>query len=549
MKSCISILFTVLILAFMIGCTGDASLSGAGGQTTNGFTVCVIDPEGIPGVGLQVRLRPQDYFSNQPANAVMGSIIDGTTDNLGRFTVDSLDSGSYIIEVNDGKGSAVAIACTTSVIPQMTDLGTAKLSGCCRVVGRIPAEEISGHLWFVKVYGMERNVLIDPLSGEFVFSDLPGGRFTLRYEAEGTTLPIQEVSGIVTKPGETIVIPTYPTWRDSLRITLNTSVSGADVAGNVYGFPLLVRLTKGNFDFARALGNGADVRFTKADGTPLQYEIERWDSVDGIAEVWVKVDTVYGNNATQHFMMHYGNQAAASKSNPSAVFDTTQGFQGVWHLADAGSDIARDATGNSFSGVAHNLSAAGVPGTIGTAQEFNGETGFISIANTADSKLNFPEHGTYSVSAWVYSHVTDSAFHVVVSKGDFDYTLQQYYSNDWEFTEFLNTAGWDARRAPVVKDSWTFLQAVRTGTAEYLYVNGDLVDSGAVINANSSLRNTSFDVMIGRIPDYPDSSGRFFDGIIDEVRISSTACSPDWIKLCYRSQMPGSRLVELKNPQ
>lgn len=60
------------------------------------------------------------------------------------------------------------------------------------------------------------------------------------------------------------------------------------------------RLNQSNFNFSEALGSGENIRFSKADGTHLYYQIERWDSLSGEAQVWVRVDTVYGNNSTQY---------------------------------------------------------------------------------------------------------------------------------------------------------------------------------------------------------------------------------------------------------
>jgi hypothetical protein len=38
----------------------------------------------------------------------------------------------------------------------------------------------------------------------------------------------------------------------------------------------------------------------------------------------------------------------------------------------------------------------------------------------------------------------------------------------------------------------------------------------------------------------------YFKGKIDEVRVSSAALSPDWIKLCYINQKENDALVSFK---
>jgi hypothetical protein len=91
-------------------------------------------------------------------------------------------------------------------------------------------------------------------------------------------------------------------------------------------FPALVRLTSSTFDFSRALSGGADVRFTKSNGMPLPFEIERWDAASQAAEIWMKLDTVYGNDSSHFFTMWWGNPNAVSASDGEAVFDTAGGF-------------------------------------------------------------------------------------------------------------------------------------------------------------------------------------------------------------------------------
>ena len=47
--------------------------------------------------------------------------------------------------------------------------------------------------------------------------------------------------------------------------------------------------------------------------------------------------------------MYWGNPGATPISNSAAVFDTANGFAGVWHLGENGDSIY-DATGNAFNG-------------------------------------------------------------------------------------------------------------------------------------------------------------------------------------------------------
>ena len=61
----------------------------------------------------------------------------------------------------------------------------------------------------------------------------------------------------------------------------NTTASGANVSGDVYNYPLLLRFTGSTI--VDAVQPGApDIRFLDADGvTWLDYQVERWDQTAG----------------------------------------------------------------------------------------------------------------------------------------------------------------------------------------------------------------------------------------------------------------------------
>src|SRR5690606_2609268 len=118
----------------------------------------------------------------------------------------------------------------------------------------------------------------------------------------------------------------------------------------VRNFPVLIRLGAAEATiFTQAKAGGADIRFAKSDDTPLSYQIESWDAAGTKAAIWVKIDTVRGNNSTQSIKMHWGNTEADSESNGAAVFDTANGYKTVLHMNEPTGDV-NDATINAVVG-------------------------------------------------------------------------------------------------------------------------------------------------------------------------------------------------------
>jgi hypothetical protein len=361
-------------------------------------------------------------------------------------------------------------------------------------------------------------------------------------------------TNIILSSGATREIADFSSWTYLKRLFLNTTVAGANVPGAVFNFPVLVRLCGANFDFGQARPDGSDLRFKKSDDTPLPHEIEWWDPIAELAEVWVLVDTVYGNDNAQSITMYWGNPVAADSSNSAAVFDTAAGFQGVWHFSDGVNDPVRDATVNGYHGLSPAAARPQVArGAVGNCRVFDGVADYITMPNTADSKLNFPENGYYTVSAWVSLDTLDNAPHLIVSKGYEQYFLRFTYfpSNSplWEFSEFSGTNSWQACTTSATSGQWTLLTGVRQGSRQLLYCNGVLVDATPNSYATNNLsRNTSNDLSIGKFLKTVNVSNNsdsycFFKGSIDEVRILSATQNQDWVRLCYMNQRTDDRLV------
>jgi hypothetical protein len=533
----------------------------AGGTTDTGnarVSATVYRPDGTPASGASVVLRPAQYV-NSLGGQLPKSTIDKNellTNEVGDFTIDSIDTGDFFIEVNDRAALAVLFRFShTKETPETLSLRDT-LRPYATVNGIVGTQNTAIGTWYVRVRGLERLSQVGS-DGHFSMSDLPAGTYDFNVSStEPQTKPVV-FDSVNALSGASVTLP-LSGWAFSKRLFLNTTTTGAAVTETVARFPVLIRLTKSNFDFGQAAGDGRDVRFAKQDNAPLPYEIERWDSAGGQAELWVKADTVYGANSTHFITMSWGNASAGPMTDGSGVFDTANGFAGVWHMGPASGTIARDATKHHFDGTLSDTAPVPAPGAIGMAYDFDGVSNAILLKNTASSALNFPQNGFYSISAWIFADTldftsTDSTYTTdmtVVSKDNCQYALKTR-SADWEFFEYASHSGWQGTITPAAKRSWQFVVAVRQGTKQYLYVDGKcMVDSVTWLQPRGDARTTVCDVAIGKMPGkwFPtnafDGPGHYFNGKIDEVRISNVSLSPGWIKLCYMNQQPQDELLK-----
>jgi hypothetical protein len=526
---------------------------GGGSEAGNArITGKVVDTQGSPVGNALVTIRPSGFDPVKNAEVPNASI--DTTGSDGIYRVWVRKGIAYTVEAllpvpgTRALVAGVAAKEAEDEAPQCT----VKIPGAIKVKIPDSADNAFGYMF---IPGTSRFTMLNNAGDFVVLYPVPAGTIPAVYYSS-KKIPVSSVIryNVPMEPGDTTVIY-HPSWKYSRQLVLNTSPSGANVPGDVFDFPVLIRLNAGNSDFSLSQTAGADIRFTKMDNMALPYEIERWDAAAGRGEVWVTVDTVRGNNSNQTIVMYWGNSTALDFSNGAEVFDTAKGFAGVWHLSDGVDEPVRDATVNGNHGMSPDTARPEVAaGAIGNGRVFDGNRTYITMPNTATGRLDFPQNGQYSVSAWVMADTFDGLSHVIVSKGNMQYFLWftpiHLSATLWEFAEYRNGSGWDLSVQPSNVRQWVLLTGVRDGPSQRLYVTGEPADT-LIDFPFTAARNSSTDLIIGRFNDRMASPNDLegycpFRGSIDEVRISGTARSPGWIKLCYMNQRTDDRLVIFK---
>jgi hypothetical protein len=319
----------------------------------------------------------------------------------------------------------------------------------------------------------------------------------------------------------------YAAWSHGSRIYLNTTATGAAVSGDVYGFPLLVRLDSASFTFNEAAIDGRDLRFASSSGKSLPLEIERWSANDNVAEVWVRIDTVRGNSASQYITMYWGNSSAAGVSDGTEVFGVGDGFGGVYHMARND----RDATANRNDGT-------GTPGdsmcAIGRGRSFNGTSQFVDVRRSieADFSITFWMRATGSAPTGGQWYEGAGLVDAEVGGQGTDFGVS-----------FLNgkvAFGTGSPDQTILSDSavssgWHHVVATRaraTGT-KTVYVDGRA--SGTQVGGTAVL-SLPVAIRFGGIA----NDGNLFAGKLDEVELSTVTRSSAWIKLAYENQKPAA---------
>ncbi|WP_346133549.1 DUF2341 domain-containing protein [Lentzea roselyniae] len=341
-------------------------------------------------------------------------------------------------------------------------------------------------------------------------------------------------------------------WAHQRKITIDTLAAGANVAGDVKGFPVPVRLDATNFDFGQARPDGADIRFDDAAGKPLPYEIEKWDAGARQAAIWVRTD-VKGNNASQSVTLKWGNPEAKSESNGAAVFPKADGWITAHHLAEKGAAAGyRDSVGNLNGkgvNIAGDATGAGVVGNALSLSRARSE--YVLLPGSESSGLfnPLPSKGTFSI--WSNAKTHPAAYIAMFSKGETGFRI--HYFGEGDQTEpCIDVANYDWCPLPsgaytkVKNNTWYHFVFVIDKPNAYYYINGKLEVGKTDTNAWKTTGTEP--VTIGNNEKTPGSNSRkrSFDGLLDEARILSVPKDKNWAKLDFESQKPGSKLLKHK---
>jgi hypothetical protein len=505
-----------------------------GGGTEGGNVSGIfINDDGSASAKVTVLLIPSDY--NPGAAHQNNPIVTSITTSDGSYSFEHVTQGSYSIEAvhtASGKRTLVpGVAVFGEDIRVPAD--TLRYPGSIIIYLPASADAATGYVY---VPGTTMYTRYTGVTGNVLMSALPAKQLpAICYATLSDPTPTVLRYDVHVVPEDTTVVANTG-WKYAQRLCLNTTAAGAGVAQDIMGFPAIVRLTRDNFDFTQSNAGGSDIRFARSDTVRLPYEIERWDAASQRAEIWVKVDTIYGNNGSQTLTMYWGNAAAADSSNSAAVFDTADDCAAVWHL-NGNSD---DATAAGHDAIAD--SPVDTAGIIGMGKKFRGSDS-IKIAGLLGSPSSI------SLSAWAQLDSTPpGGGSEILSIGDaalirMDYALASigtigsiHLTGDSTFynvssNRFLKRTGWHLI-------TYTIDQVSHTHS---LYIDGAVAATRVDSNATIVYSGVGKDTYIGK---HGNGKTNFnFFGSIDEVRVYRAPVSADFIKLCYMNQKGDDRLV------
>lgn len=320
------------------------------------------------------------------------------------------------------------------------------------------------------------------------------------------------------------------------------SINSAQVPSTQTDFPVLVSVTDNRFKTVANGGHvqnssGFDIRpYTDSGlGTAITgYELERYNATTGEVVMWVKVSSL--SSSTTPFVLAYGDSGISTDGSSTTTWSNS--FLGVYHLADGTTLSVNSATGSN-NGTNHSATA--------TAGQIDGGAAFVSASSQYVDCGTGMVPAAATMSAWVKGTSFPNAYNSVVVRDAVGVAITLLVRSDGKLRVAATLGGstninYDGTGSNTLSTgTWYYLTYTASATVAPIdlrgYVNASL-DHAAVSMSGNGLIVTSASTIIGQ---QPQQAGRFWNGSMDEVRISSVARSANWISTEYNNQLaPGT---------
>ena len=370
------------------------------------------------------------------------------------------------------------------------------------------------------------SVFVDGLEGDKMYS------WTVEL-SDGNILVEKKFSFIT--EGRPPFDPFTEGWMYRKKIIINHTL----VTGDLVNFPVLVSVVDSDL-VVHAQFDGDDVLFMDGLGVAkkLYHEIEFFDGSSGELVAWVKVPSLSSGVDTV-FYLYYGNPSCSNQEFSEKVWDSD--FCGVWHLDDF-----YDSTFNSNDGTNHGTNK--IAGMIGDARDFEkNNSAYIDWGDLPEPANGEISAGTFEM--WVKPDQFIGAPICKANSGDYEPDRLSYFL--WLFDGKIGFWALSGTWYPsqrriytitnepyIITGNWQHVAAVVDLSVQNmdLFYNGQEKDSTKTVEGSPPLffYNIALSEESGKT--VSESGATFYNGVIDELRISKICRSSSWISTEYNNQ-------------
>src|SRR6266571_5013276 len=329
----------------------------------------------------------------------------------------------------------------------------------------------------------------------------------------------------------TTTLSNYPMLYSVTDQDLRTTANGGKVQ-NANGWDIIFRAFDADNPGANICGAGVAV-------CTLDHEIEKYVATTGQLIAWTRIPVLNTISASSNTVIYiyYGNSSITSSTeNPTGVWDTN--FQAVWHMnqnpstaastdcaGGAGTKELCDSTSNNLDGDSIGTMTAGdlVAAKVGDGIDFDGTDDAIQIPS-------FTLGTSFTLENWFKANnLGAGVYHGHMSNNN----AFGNAGHRWLGTDGTNNT-WDAASTEtscttggLATGTWYHQVVTYDTTNLRCYQDGTLV---LTTPFSYSAVTSTFGLAYTRA-----TATEYFNGTLDEARVSNMARSADWIKTEYNN--------------
>ena len=287
------------------------------------------------------------------------------------------------------------------------------------------------------------------------------------------------------------------------------------------------------------------------------YKVERAPDSGGSPGAFTQIGTPVTNSysdttasaSTKYWYRVRAYDNASNNSGYTGEMEVDANVVGLWHLNEGTGGTTADASGNSNTGTL-NIGATGTQttnaqawsnganGKHGQALNFDGTDDYVSVADNDNFYFGSSD---FTIETWIkiqggtaagiYAQGdVYSSFAIILNKSGSVWSM--IYTGSTAGTAWDVSSGWVA--TSIAEGQWHHIAVTRNGSEWKGYVDGQNIST---ISSSVSLFNSTQDPYIG-LYHGAGSDYRYFNGLIDEVRISNTARTGPQILNYYNESNP-----------
>ena len=291
--------------------------------------------------------------------------------------------------------------------------------------------------------------------------------------------------------------------------------------------------------------SGYDIVFCTNPASPLTsklpFERVAWSATTGLGEFWIQIPTLSHSTNTVVYVYYGDATITTDQQNAHGTWDGN--FIAVYHFGTSGSLVLTDSTSNANNGTNHGATAG--------AGQIGGAANFVSASSEYVDCGSGPAIGNpVTAECWFKYTGLDNGSHFSVALGSQPSAGNAGYRLQTSGSSRTSTVFGDGLYLSSSAESYQFINGVNFSNPHYAAaIFQTASDVATYIDAATFAGNragttgcsSSTNLYVGSM----QNANPYFDGWVDEVRISNIARSADYLLATYNNTVTSSTFVSV----